>query len=103
MKVQPFKESLHESLQDPEEAVGYLNAALEDPSPEVFLLALKDVSDAQGITNVARKADLNRENLYRMMSDKGNPRFSSLKALLDALGFELGVRIKKSKAKLKGL
>lgn len=94
MKVQPYEESLHESLQDAKEAEGYLNAALEDPSPEVFLLALKDVSNAQGVTNVARKADLNRENLYRMLSDRGNPRFTSLKALLDALGFELCVKTK---------
>lgn len=101
MKVQSYKESLFEALSDPEESLGYLNAALEDPSPGVFLLALKDVSEALGVTNIARKADLNRENLYRMLSENGNPRFTSLKALLEALGLQLSVKMQRTR-KLKG-
>ncbi len=43
-----FQEYLHEKLQDPKEALAYLNAALQDEDDRVFLLALKDVLEARG-------------------------------------------------------
>jgi len=42
----------------------------------------------------AIKAQLNREHLYRMLSENGNPELRSLEALLDALGFRLSVELK---------
>lgn len=45
----PYNESLLEDLKDPNEAAEYLAAALEDDSPEVFLLALRDVAEAHGM------------------------------------------------------
>jgi DNA-binding phage protein len=41
-----YKQSLFKALQDPQEAKEYLNAALEDPSPQVFILALRHVAEA---------------------------------------------------------
>lgn len=74
------------------EAEQYLNAALEEDDPELFLLALRNVAEAQGgIAQLADKAKLNRESLYRMLSDRGNPELRSLDALLHALGFRLAV------------
>lgn len=81
-----------ESLKDTLEAAAYLNAALEDGDQEVFLLALRDVTEARGMTDVARDAKLNRENLYRMLSAQGNPQLSSLNTLLRSLGLRLTVK-----------
>lgn len=39
-----YREHLDEVLKDDAEAVGYLNAALGEEDPEVFLLALRDVA-----------------------------------------------------------
>jgi probable addiction module antidote protein len=89
-----YRDSLLESLQDPEEAAAYLDAALEDEDSRVFLLALRDVAEARGISSVAAEADLNRESLYRMLSEEGNPRLSSLDALLRALGLRLAVEVR---------
>jgi probable addiction module antidote protein len=84
-------------LKKRKEAAAYLNAALEDGDPEVFLLALKDVADAQGgVRSLALKSRLNRENLYRMLSKKGNPELSSLHALLEAMGFGFEIKLKKA-------
>ena len=47
-KTRSYQKDLLEALQDPDEAIEYLNAALEDGEPEVFLLALKDVVDSHG-------------------------------------------------------
>jgi len=43
-----YQDYLIESLKDPEEAAGYLNAALEGGEIDVFLLALQNVVKAQG-------------------------------------------------------
>ncbi len=86
-----YKVGLLKALQDPEEAIGYLNAALEDEDQRVFLLALRDVAEARGLSQVARDAQLNRENLYRMLSPNGNPQLSSLTTLLRSLGLRLAI------------
>ena len=88
-----YEAGLKKDLANPEEAAAYLNAALEDGSQEVFLMALRDVAEARGITKVARESLLNRENVYRIFSERGNPRLSSLKALLDSLGLKLAIEV----------
>ena len=96
-KQRRYEDALDEDLKDPVEAVGYLNACLEDGDPEVFLLALRDVARAQGgIAKLAEMTELNREHLYRIPSENGNPAFSSLEALLDAMGFRLAVALKEA-------
>ncbi|TRZ97535.1 MAG: putative addiction module antidote protein [Deltaproteobacteria bacterium] len=91
------KELIRES-KDPREAAEYLSTALEDGDMEVFLLALKDVAEALGggFSKLSRKTRLNRENLYRMLSEKGNPELRSMGTLLDALGLKLSVDVKKA-------
>lgn len=84
-----YETGLKEDLQDPEEAAAYLSAALEDKSQDVFLLALRDVVEARGVSKIADKAGFNRENLYRILSGRGNPQPSSLNALLETLGIKL--------------
>jgi len=96
-KSAKFREHLIERLKDPGEAVEYLKAALEEHDmPELFLVALKDVAEARGIAQLAKEAHLNRENLYKILSQTGNPEFKSLYAILDALGLQLSVELKKA-------
>jgi probable addiction module antidote protein len=94
MLTKSYRDSLLESLQDQAEAAAYLDASLEDEDSRVFFLALRDVAEARGISHVAAEADLNRESLYRMLSEEGNPRLSSLDALLRALGLRLAVEVR---------
>jgi probable addiction module antidote protein len=89
-----YEAGLREDLADPVEAAAYLNAALEDGSQDVFLMALRDVADARGMTRVARESSLNRENVYRILSEKGNPQLSSLESLLEAMGLKLAIQVK---------
>jgi probable addiction module antidote protein len=90
----PYQPELIQALHDPREAAEYLNAALEDGDPEAFLLALRNVAEAQGgIAHLAEKAKLNRESLYRILSERGNPELRSLDALLHALGFRLAIAV----------
>lgn len=88
-----YQEDLIERLKDPAEALSYLRAALADEDERIFLLAVRDVLQAKGenIPHLAEKTDLNKQNLYRMLSRAGNPRFNSLKAVLHAVGFEISL------------
>lgn len=75
------------NLRDLSEAEEYLNAALEKNDPELFLLALRNVAEAQGgVAQLAEKTKLNRESLYKMLSERGNPELRSLDALLPCTG-----------------
>jgi len=74
------------------EAEEYLNAALEEGDPLLFLLALRNVAEAQGrVAQLAEKANLNRESLCNLLSELGNPELKSLNELFHALGFRLAV------------
>lgn len=86
-----YREGLIESLKNPEEAAAYINAAFEEGDEKLLLVALRDVAEAHGMSTVARKARVNRENLYRMLSKKGNPRLQSIEAVLEACGLKLAV------------
>ncbi len=95
----PYEDILYRDLQDPEEAAAYLNAALDDDSgmgSDIFLLALRDVAKARGIRHLAQDAQLSRESLYRTLSRNGNPRFSTLEAVLESLGLKLAVEVRTS-------
>ena len=98
----PYEDILYQDLQDPKEAAAYLNAALEDESEdgsEVFLLALRDVAKARGVRQIAQDTQLSRESLYRTLSRKGNPRFSTLEAVLESVGLKLTVEVKTPETK----
>lgn len=92
-KSKSYQQSLLESLADANEAAAYLNAALEDGDREVFLLALRNVADARlgGMSKLAEASGLNRESLYRMLSEQGNPELNSLAKVLHVLGLKLAV------------
>lgn len=89
-----YREGLEKALRDPREAAAYLNAALEQGDSAAFLLALRDVAGACGMTELSRRSRQHRVNLYRMLSKNGNPSLSGLAGVLGALGLRLAVRSK---------
>jgi len=85
-------------LSDPEEARAYLDVAIEeyeeDGDLEAFLLALRNVADAQGgLGELAKRTGLNREHLYRALSEEGNPQLGTVDKILHGLGFRLSVEL----------
>lgn len=99
MKKRNYEDDLLDRLKDSNYAIDYLNAVLEDPSADLqqrFLIALRDVAKAHGISKMAQNSSLNRESLYKLLSENGNPELKSLFSILDSL--ELGIQIKHKKA-----
>ena len=79
-----------ELRENPDFAAEYLRAAMEDEAePRVLLVALRRVAEARGIARVAKTAGIERESLYRALSPRGNPRFSTLVAVAKAVGLKL--------------
>jgi probable addiction module antidote protein len=70
----------------------YLTAALENPDPDAFLVAVRDVAKARGIAKVAADAGLGRESLYKALKPGAQPRFNTVHRLLEALGVRLDIR-----------
>lgn len=94
----PYQDELIKSLQDQDEAQEYLNAALRDNDLGIFLLALKNVLEAQGgdMATLAEKTQLNRENLYRMLSKRGNPKLINIISVLSVLGLQFTIQLHKN-------
>ena len=67
----------------------YLNAALEDENPNVFLQAIADVAKARGMTKLAKDTGLGRESLYKALAPGAKPRYDTIIKLVRALGVEL--------------
>jgi len=78
---------------DADLAAEYLRGVLErSEEPEELLLGLRRIAEAQGMSKVAEAAGLSRESLYRSLSAAGNPRLSTLVAVLRVAGLKLSVR-----------
>lgn len=82
-------ERFHE---DPEYAVLFLNSILEDGEQGELMIALRQMAKAfGGVSTVAKEANLNPTQLYRTLSEDGNPELRSLAAILKAMGLRLAV------------
>ncbi len=80
-----------EYLDTPEAIQEYIQAALEADDPALFRAALADVAKAKGMTAIAERANLNRQSLYKSLSDNGNPSFETVTKIIHALGLKLNV------------
>jgi probable addiction module antidote protein len=92
-----FIDTIQEELRNPEFAIAYLNDVLASGDRKAFLLALKDVIEARGnITGFAKAAHTPRQNIYRMLSEDGNPTYDKLFSLLDAMNINVNLSLKMS-------
>ena len=89
--IVPFEIGLHARLRNSTYAAAYLTAAMEDEKPVVYLQALRHVAEAHGMAKVAEAAGVPRESVYRALSAKGNPRWTTLAAILRGTGLQLTI------------
>jgi probable addiction module antidote protein len=80
-----------EHLETKEDMAAYLEAALEDGNPQLIAAALGDIARSKGMTQIARETGLGRESLYKALSPEGNPEFSTILRVFQALGLRLHV------------
>jgi len=78
-------------LNSAEDIAGYLDAVLEDGDPALVAHALGVVARAKGMAEIAAKAGLGRESLYKALSSDGNPQLATFLKVIKALGLRLRV------------
>lgn len=94
-----YRESLIESLKEPEEAGGFIGAILEEKDPEPALLrnAIRKVIEARIRMNaLSESAKEHHEKLDKMLTESAGSEIYSLVALLEGLGFKLGITVENS-------
>jgi len=90
-KTTPWDAS--EYLDSPEAISEYLTAALEDGDPDLLLAVLGDIAKAEGMSKIARKANLGRESLYKALAPGSKPRFDTVLKVMRSLGVHLEARV----------
>ena len=76
-------------LDNEETIAAYLTDALEDPDPDMFIIAVKTVARARGMTQLAKDGGLGRESLYKALSPGAKPRYETIMKVVRALGVKL--------------
>ena len=86
-KLAPFDPA--DYLSSEETIAEYLSGALEDPDPDIFLMAVRDVARARGMAKLAKDSGLGRESLYKALSPGAKPRYDTVLKMMHALGVKL--------------
>ena len=87
--VTPFSAKDH--LDTPERMAAFLNAAAAEDDPAFMIKALGIAARAHGMTDVAQQTGKSRENLYRALSETGNPEATTMLGVIKALGLRMEV------------
>jgi probable addiction module antidote protein len=83
----PFDIADH--LGDAEAIQAFLADALETGDAGYIAHALGQIARARGMADIARRAGVSRETLYRTLGPEGNPRLDTLLQLLQAMDLRL--------------
>lgn len=94
VKTKPWDSAA--TLRDDQDIVAYLEAAFEDASEtgdfSIVSHAIGTVAKAKGMTQVSRDSGLNRESLYKALSEKGNPSFETVMKVISALNLQIELK-----------
>jgi probable addiction module antidote protein len=85
-----------EIIETKEDVIAFLEGALKENDPEFLLKTIGHIARSEGMTQVAKELNLNRQGLYKAFPEKENPSFISVVKALDNLGFRIRVEQKTS-------
>lgn len=96
-KYRTWHEVLVEQLMDPDEALDYLQFAIDgyqkDGDTSFFLRALRTVAESQGgIAEVAKKIGIAPESLSEILASDDPPRIDTFGTILNAFGWQLAIQ-----------
>ncbi len=80
-----------EALTTPEAIGVFMAEAFETGDTGYIAHAFGVVTRARGMSDIAQQTGLSREQLYRSLSDQGNPTLRTLLAVCKALGITLNI------------
>lgn len=89
LKTSPYDSA--EYLDSSEAINAYMEEALETGDPAFIAKALGTIARARGMSQIAKKAGLSRESLYKALSTEGNPEFGTIIRVMHALGLKFSI------------
>ena len=89
MKIKLTEWDASELLETEEHIAAYLAVAFEEGDPEMIALAIGNVAKARGMAEIARKAGVSRQSLYRAFQKGGDPKLTLLVNVMNSLGMKL--------------
>lgn len=96
-EMKNWREYLVERLAaDPEEAIGFLQAVMEDyqvfGNPAAVVSAVQAVIESQGgVEELAKRTGMDPQTLTKVLSSENAPRVDTLRTVLTALGCRLSI------------
>ena len=90
-KSKTFPYDSAEYLDSTEAINAYMEEALETDDPAFIAKALGTIARARGMSQIARRAGLSRESLYKALSTEGNPEFGTIIRVMHALGLKFSI------------
>ena len=88
-KTSPYDSA--EYMDSPEAINAYMEEAVETEDPAFIAKALGTIARARGMSQIAKKAGLSRESLYKALSTEGNPEFGTVIRVMQALGLKFSI------------
>jgi probable addiction module antidote protein len=85
-----------EDLGSKEAIAVFMAEAFETNDPAYIAHALGVVARAKGMSEIASRTGLSREQLYRSFSAKGNPTLKTTLAVMKALNIKLTAKVPKA-------
>ena len=80
-----------EHLDSAEVLAAYLSEAFADGDPALIAEALNTASRAAGMAEIAKRAGIGRESLYKALRPGSQPRLETILGVVKALGYQLVV------------
>ena len=90
VKLIPFDAA--DFLKDEKTIAEYLNACMETGDSDVMLSALSAAARARGMADLADRAGVNRESLYKALAPGAKPRYDTIFKVVRALGIDMVFR-----------
>lgn len=78
-------------LNTAEAIAAYLDAYLEDSTPQELRGALDTVARSHGVSDLAQRSGVTRAGIYKALGQDGNPSFETIRSILSAMGLRLTV------------
>ena len=91
-KCKPFDAA--DYLDDLEDVAGYLELALAESTedPSAVPRALGVIARSRNMSELARRVGMSRDGLYKALSENGNPTWSTILKVTNALGLRFELR-----------
>ena len=94
--MRTYRDYLVEVLSDRDEAIGHIQAILEDyqiyKNPSIVRETLYTVIDAQGgVMELAKETDMDPQVFSKMLSNEDTPLIDALGIVLKVLGYQLSI------------